>query len=1359
MNTFKSWSALSAYCGAHVRDLLARLRRRYRWLAGGNLVSIDAVSMDIEQIDDGHRDTRLKNLFIRGWVVAGEAMDGVQLVLGEAVLGRGEVGLAREDVAVLYPDRPTAPISGFQLAVGDLSLSSDRVSALELRFHGVKGARVRHPVIAVEQMVRDLRIQGKPKRDAPAVSGADHIHYSCDSARLTQDGRLSIEGWAVASGGVRDIVVSLDDVAVGRVKPSVWRPDIALRHETNPSADVSGFTFEAQLEGYFEGETTFTLQVISEEGRAREYVLSLAAEQSTHVPPPENTTTLHIERPHLSNGIMSERASERLEVSGWCIDNSGIDRIELVIDGNVLDRASYGIRRSDVHETFPDVHDSLLSGFIINVSASKLTDGPHQAEVLVTARNGAQTREPFNITVEKRYDAIPEHMLRRKMPLRELRTRLRILERAGYAPEFHFVMPLTGLTSEETRVADTVASLTRQFWGTWRLTLLFQGDERAAIDSMKRLERAGLGANVLFARSGKTLMAVLVEVTAAAKSAVLAGVLYPGDLLGADALLEFALAQTGEAAALTYSDDRRYAPHAGLVRPFFKPDWSPDLAMSTNYIGHAFVANSLLVSRIPTRDHDIDDLYGMVLCLTSRADAVRHIRKLLFELAPQAVDVTRDLAAIRRALRSSGVEARVETGFTTGHYCVRRSILKPGLVSIIIPSIAANGHVRTCIESIRRLSTYKNYEIIILDNLHGANLNAENSSWKTWFARNADIVVPVPEAFNWSRFNNIGVGAASGEYLLFLNDDIQIVDPNWLERLVENAQRPEVGLVGARLLYPDGRVQHGGMFLTYNNIARHAFRFEAKTEGGYFGLALSQRNVMAVTGACMMTRRDVYNAVGGFDEHHSVVNNDLDFCLRIWAQGRLVVLVSETEIIHHELASRANMPDIFDNVSFEARWGEAFALGDPFYNPNLSLNYDDFRYETEPLREIVTGYPLAARSSIRDILLVKLDHIGDVATAIPGVVRARELFPAATIRMLVAPSSAQLARLIPGVAEVIEFQFFNPKSGLGLWELTEKDYAALKDRLASYAFDLAIDLRKQGETRDILLYAGATYTAGFDSMSRHPWLDIPVANDIDVSHGVKRHHVSEDYRLVMDAVAAAFDDGEAKPGALLETVSDEVRPQLLAQFPQLFASPCIVVHPAAGNVLRQWPPAYFALLIDLLIEKENMAVAILGSPDEREIVEQVMAAISNKERVYSLLGHTQLADVPTIIRRAALFVGNNSGPSHIAGGLDVPTVAVHSSVVASEEWAPLGRDAVAIRKSTSCGPCYIPVPEECMHGVACLRRLPVGAVLSACQRMLRLTHGSPPQAPDAAAHLRAGTRAPAAPSQRRVATLKTESLN
>ncbi len=170
--------------------------------------------------------------------------------------------------------------------------------------------------------------------------------------------------------------------------------------------------------------------------------------------------------------------------------------------------------------------------------------------------------------------------------------------------------------------------------------------------------------------------------------------------------------------------------------------------------------------------------------------------------------------------------------------------------------------------------------------------------------------------------------------------------------MLEHSRRPEVAVVGPQLLYPDNKVQHAGMFLAKPGTARHAFRFAAADEPGYFGLALTQRNVIAVTGACMLMRRSVYEALGGFEEAHEIVNNDLDFCLRAHRAGMRIVFTPYASLVHHEAASRDRLEDTFDLRHFEARWNTLFAAGDPFFHPCLSRNSDDYRPDDEPTETI-----------------------------------------------------------------------------------------------------------------------------------------------------------------------------------------------------------------------------------------------------------------------------------------------------------------------------------------------------------------------------------------------------------------------
>ena len=455
-------------------------------------------------------------------------------------------------------------------------------------------------------------------------------------------------------------------------------------------------------------------------------------------------------------------------------------------------------------------------------------------------------------------------------------------------------------------------------------------------------------------------------------------------------------------------------------------------------------------------------------------------------------------------------------------------------------------------------------ELVVLD-----NVPASDRAVKTWLVANADQVLAMPGAFNWSRFNNHAAASARGDMLLFLNDDIEASAPGWLEALLEHAVRPEVGVVGARLLYPDGKVQHAGQYLAETH-ARHAFRFADGRDGGPFGLAAVAREMASVTGACQMVRREVFERLGGFDEAHDVVNNDLDFCLRAQAAGLAVIYTPYAELMHHELASRAGIEDSYDAARFSGTWRNTFLQGDPYHSRRLAAEVDHYAPDPEPVRALHAGPAGPAIDTIKRILAVKLDHIGDFLTAVPALRALASRFPGARLSVLVPPASAALARREACIDEVIEFTFFHARSGDGQRGVTEQEYAALAARLAESAFDMAIDLRMHPETREVLRHTGARFLVGYDHDAAHSWLDVVLEWEGDQRLETKHAHISERLLTLVDAAASACRPIEA---SIVPPVRDALSVPALAKLPADFlARRLVCVHPGVGNPVRQWAP-------------------------------------------------------------------------------------------------------------------------------------------------------------------------------------------
>ena len=423
-------------------------------------------------------------------------------------------------------------------------------------------------------------------------------------------------------------------------------------------------------------------------------------------------------------------------------------------------------------------------------------------------------------------------------------------------------------------------------------------------------------------------------------------------------------------AALIYSDEDKIDESGVRSNPFFKPDWNPELFLGQNYINHLGCYRADLLREIGgfregfegSQDYDL-----ALRCVERlRPEQIRHIPRILYhwrmisgslaavvDAKPYAREAAR--RAIGDHAKRSGMSGTVTAcpENNESHRFIHALPLPAPLVSIIVPTRDRAGLLKRCVESVRTVTNYEPFEIVVVDN---GSVEAETLTFfREAEGDNSIRVVAEPGPFNYSRLNNRAAKKARGEILLFLNNDTEIDDPAWLTEMVSHATRAETGVVGARLWYPDETLQHGGVILGLGGVAGHAFPHIPRGHPGYFNRAMLQQNCSAVTGACLAVRKNVFEELGGFDEENLGVSfNDIDFCLRVTEAGYRVVWTPYANLVHHESASRGHQRTREEQAEFEravdymqTTWG-AQLVRDPFYNPNLSLNPPGFEIAFPP---------------------------------------------------------------------------------------------------------------------------------------------------------------------------------------------------------------------------------------------------------------------------------------------------------------------------------------------------------------------------------------------------------------------------
>jgi GT2 family glycosyltransferase len=570
------------------------------------------------------------------------------------------------------------------------------------------------------------------------------------------------------------------------------------------------------------------------------------------------------------------------------------------------------------------------------------------------------TRKTMSYQMEQQsqsyVQAVPQSERTRRQPRMDKERADDVIQKMWRRPLISIVMPVYNVDARWLTLA--VDSVREQYYPHWELCIADDAstkpETRAALDRLAqendpRIKITRLPENVGIAIASNAALDLA--------TGDYVGLLDHDDELTRDALLEVARTIIEEDPDLVYSDEDKTDESNQRSNPFYKPDYSPEFFLSNNYLCHFTVMRADVLKRIGGFRNGVDGAqdFDLFLRFTAAAPRVVHIPKVLYHWRM----ITGSTAAIasakpytweagRKALEHrialTGTSARVENGPFPNTYRVRYTISGTPLVSIIIPFRDKPELLDVCVRSILTKTDYPHFEIIGIDN-DSADPKTDATKHELAMLDPRIRFVDYDAPFNYSAITNFGAAQARGEHLLMLNNDTEVLSPEWLSSMLEHSQRPEIGVVGAKLLYPDDTIQHAGVIMDRTVVAMHPHQFLSREHPGYAARPHLLQNLCAVTFACAMTRRDVFEKLQGLNETDlAICYNDVDYCLRARELGYLVVFTPYALLRHFESKSRGMDESVERQARFKKeldymrrRHAEILEKGDPYYNPNLSL--------------------------------------------------------------------------------------------------------------------------------------------------------------------------------------------------------------------------------------------------------------------------------------------------------------------------------------------------------------------------------------------------------------------------------------
>jgi GT2 family glycosyltransferase len=530
-----------------------------------------------------------------------------------------------------------------------------------------------------------------------------------------------------------------------------------------------------------------------------------------------------------------------------------------------------------------------------------------------------------------------------------------------YRPKISLLMPVWN--TDEKWLCLAIDSVIHQIYDNWELCIVEGGSTKQNIvPILKKYGKNYSQIKIKFLTENKGIAENSKEALSLATGEFI-GFLDHDDELAPDALYEMvSLLNQNQNLEFIYSDEDKIDQDGNRKDPFFKPDWSPDYFFTQNYVCHFSIIRKRLVDSTGgfRSGYDGSQDYDLFLrCIEKiKPSLIAHIPKILYHWriikgSAAENDIAKPFAIIsaKKALRDfllrNNLDAEVLDGIFISSYRIRYFIDGNPKVSIIIPTKDQADVLKRCVQSILEKTSYGNYEVVIVDN---QSKDPELFEYYKSLETNPKIkILHFNELFNYSKINNYAVSHVDTPFILFLNNDTEIISEEWLSAMLEHAQREDVGAVGAKLMYPNNLIQHAGVIIGLGGVAGHSHKYFPRDDPGYCNRLRVIQNFSAVTAACLLMRKETFQKIGGFNENYAIAFNDVDLCMKVRREGYRIVYTPYAQLYHHESLSRGyeDTPEkkarfSREVLSIRQEWGRVIDKGDPYYNPNLTLEREDF---------------------------------------------------------------------------------------------------------------------------------------------------------------------------------------------------------------------------------------------------------------------------------------------------------------------------------------------------------------------------------------------------------------------------------